>query len=70
MIELRFYDFGEISAKFASKGTCGHDIKKGDRIGYGRRGRRGKAETCCPSCWSAWVNENAEADMMEQNNCY
>jgi hypothetical protein len=56
----RFDNYREIIAKFDSTGLCGHPIKKGDRIGYNRNhGCR------CSSCWSSWVAENREADMIE-----
>jgi len=57
----RFDNYREISAKFDSIGKCGHPIKKGDTIGYNKRhGCR------CSDCWSRWVSENQEADMIEQ----
>ena len=57
----RFDNYREISAKFNSTGTCGHQIKKGDQIGYNRNhGCR------CASCWSTWKAENREADMVER----
>jgi hypothetical protein len=64
----RFDNYREITAKFDSKGKCGHDIKKGDRIGYNRNhGCR------CTDCWDSWVRENHEADMIELGympSCY
>ncbi len=57
----RFDDYGEIEARFDSLGTCGHEIKRGQRIGYARRTR----ETQCPDCWAKWCAENAEADAIE-----
>ena len=65
---LRFNDHREIAARFDSVGSCGHDIKKGDTIGYARRGR--DVHTNCPACWSAWVAENQEADMYERYMAY
>jgi hypothetical protein len=56
----RFDNYREITAKFDSTGKCGHSIKKGDRIGYN------KDHGCrCSDCWSSWVRENHEADMIE-----
>ena len=57
----RFDNFAEIRAKFNSTGTCGHQIKKGDVIGYNPRTK----STSCPNCWSRWVAENREADAIE-----
>ncbi len=57
----RFDNYREIRAKFDSTGACGHSIKKGDVIGWNKRyGCR------CSNCWSKWVAENHEADMVEQ----
>ena len=67
----RFYDYREITAKFDSTGTCGHDIKQGQVIGYCRRNR--KSYTQCAACWQKWVAENQEADAIESgyiNNCW
>lgn len=51
----RFNQYREIAATFDSVGTCGHPIKRGDRIGYARGvGRWDRAETQCAACWSAW----------------
>ena len=58
----RFYNYREIEARFASEGTCGHAISKGDRIGW----HRGLKKTQCTACWGRWCAENAEADMMER----
>lgn len=56
----RFDNYREITAKFDSIGKCGHEIKKGDRIGWN------KHHGCrCSSCWSRWVAENREADAIE-----
>lgn len=64
----RFDNYREITAKFDSTGKCGHSIKKGDRIGWN------KIHGChCSSCWSKWVAENREADMIESgymNSCW
>ncbi len=59
----RFDDYREIEARFDSTGTCGHDIRKGQRIGYCRRGRPSYVQ--CPACWERWKAENAEADALE-----
>jgi len=57
----RFCNYAEISARFDSTGTCGHDIRKGDAIGW----HRGLKKTRCADCWRRWCAENAEADLME-----
>lgn len=57
----RFDDYREIEARFDSTGTCGHKIKRGQRIGYAPRFRK----TQCAACWARWVAENAEADAIE-----
>ena len=64
----RFDDYREITAKFdtpAALAACGHDIKKGEIIGYasGRYGSRGLVQ--CAACWARWVAENREADAIE-----
>lgn len=57
----RFDDYREITAKFASTGKCGHEIRKGDRIGYNRQ------DGCyCAGCWRTWVAENRAADEDER----
>jgi hypothetical protein len=57
----RFDNYREIRAKFNSTGACGHEIVKGDVIGWN------KGYGCqCSNCWSKWVSENREADMVEQ----
>ena len=58
----RFDNYMEISAKFDSVGSCGHEIKQGDFIGY----HRGLKKTQCAACWRLWSVENAEADMLER----
>jgi hypothetical protein len=58
----RFDDYHEIEAKFDSVGKCGHEIKKGDVIGYAPRTK----EARCNSCWQRWVGENEAADFDEQ----
>ncbi len=57
-----FYNYAEISARFASTGTCGHAIAKGDVIGW----YPSLKKTQCASCWQHWVAENAEAKAMER----
>ncbi len=61
MQSARFNDYREITARFDSTGTCGHPIRKGDRIGWAMRFR----ETHCTACWDRWCAENAEADAIE-----
>jgi hypothetical protein len=52
----RFENYREITAKFDSKGSCGHAIKRGDVIGWHKtHGAK------CPDCWSTWSAENAAA---------
>jgi len=60
-MSARYSDYAEITARFHSRGTCGHEIRKGDTIGYARKGKF----TQCTECWSAWVAENREADAIE-----
>ena len=57
----RFYNYREIAARFASTGSCGHEISKGDVIGWQPKLKK----TQCAACWQRWVAENAEADMLE-----
>jgi hypothetical protein len=48
----RFENYREITSRFNSRGACGHQILKGDLIGWNRRhGAR------CASCWLAWKQE-------------
>ena len=61
MSKARYDDHVEISARFDSTGTCGHQIKKGDRIGWARQFR----ETRCAVCWESWAGENQAADFDE-----
>ena len=74
MSSPRFYDYREITAKFDSKSTScgsavgGHAIKKGDAIGYARKGSQSHVH--CKDCWRSWVAENAEADYLESQNRY
>ena len=58
----RFDNYQEIDARFASTGTCGHSIAKGDRIGW----QPAIKKTQCAACWSRWVAENAEAEASER----
>lgn len=56
------FDFyREISARFNSTATCGHEVKKGEIIGYNPRNKK----TQCSNCWARWVAENREADAIE-----
>jgi hypothetical protein len=61
----RFNDYREIVARFDSIGACGHPVKKGDDVGYNRRGG-----VQCAACWRHWCAENAEADACERGGCY
>jgi len=58
----RFDNYREIEARFASTGTCGHAIGKGERIGWHPRLKK----TYCPTCWHKWCAENAEAEAIER----
>lgn len=64
----RFDNYRQITAKFDSTGKCGHEIKKGEVIGYNR------THGCyCSDCWGRWVAENREAEAMENdymNSCW
>ena len=62
----RFCNYREISAPFDTTGTCGHPIKKGDRIGWNRRA----SKLQCAACWHKWVAENLEADYLERCGAY
>jgi len=57
----RFQNYREIAARFASTGTCGHAMAKGDIIGWHPRIKK----TQCADCWRRWCAENAEADLVE-----
>ena len=59
--EDRFPNYREIGARFASTGTCGHSIAKGDVIGW----NPGAKKTQCADCWQRWCAENAQADFDE-----
>ncbi len=61
----RFDNYREIDARFASTGSCGHEIAKGDPIGWHPRLKK----TQCAACWQRWCAENAEADMLERQGC-
>lgn len=43
----RFDNYRDIAARFDSTGTCGHDIRKGDRIGWHPKLKK----TQCADCW-------------------
>ena len=60
-----YSNYIEINAKFDSTGKCGHQIRKGDRIGYNRQ-----YGAQCADCWNRWASENAEADLYERQNSY
>lgn len=47
-----------IQAKFDSTGTCGHPIKKGDRIGWDKY----KRLTICKECTEQHERDTAAAD--------
>jgi len=57
-----FSNYREIEARFNSTGTCGHEIHKGDRIGWHPKLKK----TQCADCWARWVDENAETDIQER----
>ncbi len=57
-----FQNYRDITAKFASEGSCGHAMSKGDVIGWNRVTKK----TQCADCWRAWCVENAEADLCER----
>ncbi len=58
----RFDNYRDLSARFASTGTCGHAIAKGDAIGW----HPDLKKTQCADCWRRWCAENAEAEAMER----
>ncbi len=58
----RFDNYREIDARFASTGSCGHAISKGDRIGW----HPSLKKTQCADCSRRWVAENAEAEAYER----
>lgn len=51
--EDRFDNYRELDARYPSTGTCGHDIRKGDRIGW----HPGLKKTQCADCWDSWREE-------------
>ena len=62
----RFPNYRTITARFASTGSCGHEINKGDSIGWNPRVKK----TQCAACWARWQAEHAEADYLERGGCY
>lgn len=62
----RFPNYREITARFDSTGTCGHEIRKGDVIGWHPKLKK----TYCQACWARWCEENAEADRAERGWAY
>lgn len=61
-----YNQYREIAARFESKGTCGHEIHKGDVIGYSPAPRKWlDAETQCAECWRKWSADVAN----EQEYC-
>lgn len=56
----RFDNYIEMLSKFASKGKCGHEIKKGVVIGY-----NSTHGAVCTDCWIKWKAENREAEAIE-----
>ncbi len=58
----RFDNYREIEARFASTGSCGHEIAKCDPIGWHPKLKK----TQCAACWQRWCAENAEAEMAER----
>ncbi len=58
----RFDNYRDLDARFASTGTCGHAIAKGDSIGWHPTLKRAQ----CADCWRRWVAENVEAEAMER----
>jgi hypothetical protein len=64
----RFCEYREIKAVFNKIATCGHEIRKGDYVGFAWKNDR--AYTRCADCWYNWVSENAEADILERTYSY
>ena len=60
----RFDAYREIVARFNSEGSCGHAIKRGDRIGWNPYAKK----TQCAACWAHWSAENAEAEAIERGS--
>lgn len=57
----RFSNYRQITAKYSSTGSCGHQISPGDVIGYHPELKKAQ----CADCWHKWSAENAEADRIE-----
>jgi hypothetical protein len=57
----RFDNYRRITAKFNSTTSCGHEVKKGDEIGYNSALKK----TVCTACWYNWVAENRQAQAYE-----
>jgi len=53
-------DYGEITSRYDSTGTCGHRIEKGDVIGWSRI-----HGALCAQCWSRSLRETKEAGDIE-----
>ena len=64
IMSYRFDNFRQIQAKFPSTGVCGHEIKKGDTIGWYKR--HGVSQAYCAECWTKWVAENRAAEAYER----
>ena len=66
---MKFNDYRTIAAKFDSTANCGHQVRKGDQIGYAKP-RYGEAKVKCAECWRKWQVEVAQdaGDMMA--GCY
>lgn len=58
----RFDNYRELNSRFDSIAECGHQIKRGDRIGWHR-----KHGAQCAACWAKWSAENAEASTYENS---
>ena len=63
-MSARFNDFRELVSKFNSVGKCGHEIKKGDTIGWYKHGG-----TYCNQCWEKWKAEVRSEEFDAANNC-
>ena len=61
-----FYNYRGIQARFNSIGSCGHEIKVSDSIGY----HPGLKKAVCTSCWLKWCEENREAAQWEADYSY
>lgn len=57
----RFPNYRQIQGRFASTGSCRHEISKGDVIGWHPKLKKAQ----CAACWAKWVAENQEADAIE-----